>query len=328
MTPVELGRIWPGAMPSAPATPAHRRSAVATPSGAHTFEILLLTTIAPRDGSSRRRRPMMTGAPGKALRVKTAAKSGVGLSSAMRVRFMAAGLGTSTGTNSKRVEPTRKPAGKMAWVESQARCASREAKVRVVLAMGCLVAGKWRARADELAIALHVVQSAHGWPVLVTAQVGQGIGRPFARIGMGPLGGQQRLGRVRGVLEQVVPRGCISVSISRISWRMAIMASQKRSSSALRFAFRGLDHQRARDGEGHGRRVEAVVHEALGHVLGLDARRFLERAQIDDALVGDPALLAAVDDREVILQALGDVVGVENGDLVAWVSPAAPIMRA
>jgi hypothetical protein len=48
---------------------------------------------------------------------------------------MAAGLGTSAGTNSKRVVPTRKPTGKMAWVESQAWCASREAKVRVVLAM-------------------------------------------------------------------------------------------------------------------------------------------------------------------------------------------------
>src|ERR1017187_8187212 len=135
MTPVELGKIWLAAMPSALATPAHRRGAVVTPSGAHTFEILLLTTMAPRDGSSRRRRPTMTGAPGKALRVKTAAKSAVGLSSTMRVRFMAAGLGTSTGTNSKRAVPTRKPAGRMAWVESQAWCASREAKVNVVLAM-------------------------------------------------------------------------------------------------------------------------------------------------------------------------------------------------
>ena len=48
---------------------------------------------------------------------------------------------------------------------------------------------------------------------------------------------------------------------------MAIIASQKAVSSAFDSDFGGLDHQRPDDGKRHRRRVEAVVHQALGHVL-------------------------------------------------------------
>ncbi len=75
----------------------------------------------------------MTGAPGKALRVNIAAKSGVGWSSAMSVSVIFAGFGTSNGVKSKRVVPTRKPAGRAAWVASQARCSAREANASWVL---------------------------------------------------------------------------------------------------------------------------------------------------------------------------------------------------
>ena len=37
--------------------------------------------------------------------------------------------------------------------------------------------------------------------------------------------------------------------------------------------------------------MEAVIDEALGYVVDGDAGRFLERAQIQDALVGDAASL-------------------------------------
>ena len=46
---------------------------------------------------------------GKAFLVNIAAKAGVGSSSAISVRVIFAGLGTSTGMNSRRVRPTRKP---------------------------------------------------------------------------------------------------------------------------------------------------------------------------------------------------------------------------
>ena len=104
------------------------RSAASTPPGAQTLEILLFTRIAPSAGSARRRRPITIGAPGKALRVNTAAKSGVGRSSTISVSVISAGLGTSRGVNAKRVVPTRKPAGNRACVASQARWTEREVK--------------------------------------------------------------------------------------------------------------------------------------------------------------------------------------------------------
>ena len=64
----------------------------ASPPGAQTLEILLLTTIAPRAGPARRLRPTITGAPGKALRVNIAAKASVGSSRATSVTVMADGL--------------------------------------------------------------------------------------------------------------------------------------------------------------------------------------------------------------------------------------------
>jgi hypothetical protein len=79
------------------------------------------------------RRPTMTGAPGKAFLVNTAAKSGVGASRAMSVSVIFEGLGASLGRNSKRVVPTRKPFGRAAWAASHARCAAREEKVFWVL---------------------------------------------------------------------------------------------------------------------------------------------------------------------------------------------------
>jgi hypothetical protein len=82
----------------------------------------------------------------------------------------------------------------------------------------------------------------------------------------------------------------------------------------LRLALGGLDHERAGDGEGHRRRVIAVVHEALGDVLDLEAV-LLPRAELEDALVGDEPRGALVEHGEERLEALGDVVGVEDGEL-------------
>ncbi|CEI74776.1 Uncharacterized protein PAE221_00336 [Pseudomonas aeruginosa] len=81
----------------------------------------------------------------------------------------------------------------------------------------------------------------------------------------------------------------------------------------LRLALGGLDHQRAGHREGHGRRMEAEVHQALGHVVDADPAAVLERTQVEDAFVGDQAVAAGVEHRVVLLQAMGDVVGIEDG---------------
>ncbi len=80
----------------------------------------------------------------------------------------------------------------------------------------------------------------------------------------------------------------------------------------LRLRFGRFDHQRAGHRERHGRRVQPVVHQPLGHVLGGDPARVLQRAQIDDALVRDEAAAAGVQDRVVRGQAPGHVVGAQQ----------------
>ena len=86
---------------------------------------------------------------------------------------------------------------------------------------------------------------------------------------------------------------------------------------ALRLALRGLDHQRARHGERDRRRMESVVDQPLGDILDIDARRALERTRVDDALVGDEAMLAGVQQlvMPAFLQPARDVVGAENRHL-------------
>ena len=112
------------------------------------------------------------------------------------------------------------------------------------------------------------------------------------------------------------PRPSSGRSRSRRSrCRIAIMASQKRSSSAFDFRFGRLDHQRARHRKAHGRRVEAVVDQALGDVVDGDAAGCLQRPRIDDAFMRDAAVRVPVEHREMRLQPAGDVVGVEDRDL-------------
>ncbi|OQB89356.1 MAG: hypothetical protein BWX86_02485 [Verrucomicrobia bacterium ADurb.Bin122] len=147
MTPVELGSTWPALRPSCFASSPQSRSEASTPPGAQTLEILLFTRIAPSVGSESRARPTITGAPGNAFLVNTAAKSGVGLSSAMSVSVIFAGFGASRGTKSKRVVPTRNPAGKVACCASQLRCASREENERAVL--GTVSRSERQRRASE-----------------------------------------------------------------------------------------------------------------------------------------------------------------------------------
>ena len=130
ITPVEHGSTAsPPLSPSDAAAASHTASASPTPvPSAHTFEILLFTRIAcsalPSDS---RLRPILIGAPQKALRVKTAAQLDVGLSSTTAVRFIVAVIFASFGVNVKPLVPTRKPAGSSAIASRAARCASSDA---------------------------------------------------------------------------------------------------------------------------------------------------------------------------------------------------------
>ena len=112
MMPVEHGRTEFGGAPRAFAAAAATFCAASTPPGAQTFDTLLLITMACSEAAGRavRARPTMTGAPGNAFFVNSAANDGDGLSRAMTVSVMAIVLeGSSGGTKLNDDVPTRKP---------------------------------------------------------------------------------------------------------------------------------------------------------------------------------------------------------------------------
>ena len=74
---------------------------------------------------------------------------------------------------------------------------------------------------------------------------------------------------------------------------MATIASQKRSSSALLSLSVGSTISVPATGKDTVGRVEAVVDEALGDIVHLDAADFLSAAEVEDALVRHPAARAA-----------------------------------
>ena len=116
---------------------------------------------------------------------------------------------------------------------------------------------------------------------------------------------------MRGVLERVV--GFVGLAVHH-GLHFGVDRDHRVAEAvelALRFALGGLDHERAGDGEGHRGRMVAVIHEALGGIFDFEAV-FFPRAEIDDALVGDEAGVAAVEDREIGREAGGDVVGFED----------------
>jgi hypothetical protein len=83
---------------------------------------------------------------------------------------------------------------------------------------------------------------------------------------------------------------------------MAIIAAMKRSSSAFDSDSVGSTMIVPATGKLTCRCVEAVVHQALGDVDLGDAGGRLDRADVEDALVRDAAVLAGVEHRVVRLR--------------------------
>ena len=140
------------------------------------------------------------------------------------------------------------------------------------------------------------------------------VGGLLARVVVQPLFGQQHLRGVRRVLQDVV----LAVALAALDLGDFLADRDHGVDEAvqlgLAFRFGRLDHQRAGHREAHGGRVEAVVHQALGDVLGADAAGFLERTHIQDALVRHAAVAARVQHRIVVAQAGGDVVRIQDRD--------------
>ena len=128
---------------------------------------------------------------------------------------------------------------------------------------------------------------------------------------MVPVVRRHLLGGMRSVFEQVV----LTVGLAGAN-RVDFAADRdhrlaKTVQLIFRFALRRLDHYRAGHRERDGRRVEAVIHQTLGHVFDFDASAFAG-PQIEDAFVSDQAVLTFEQDRKMSVQPLRDVIGVQD----------------
>ena len=81
------------------------------------------------------------------------------------------------------------------------------------------------------------------------------------------------------------------------------------------FAFGRFNHQRAVHGEREGGGMVAVVHQSFGDVVLADTCFGVDVATFQNHLVSHEAVGAAVDYAVGVLQAGGQVVGVEDGNL-------------
>ena len=80
------------------------------------------------------------------------------------------------------------------------------------------------------------------------------------------------------------------------------------------FAFGRLYHQRAMHGEGEGGSVVAIVHQAFGDIVLRNARLGLYIAALQNHLMSHVAVRATVDHTVGVIEAGGQVVGVEDGN--------------
>ena len=70
--------------------------------------------------------------------------------------------------------------------------------------------------------------------------------------------------------------------------------------------------------------MKAKVHQTLSHVLLANTRHCLERTNVNDALVRHTPIAAAIEHRISITQALGQIIGIENGDRGGLAQPDSP----
>ena len=127
-----------------------------------------------------------------------------------------------------------------------------------------------RARAHQVAVAIHIVYAVYARPEFVVAHIGQREHGFFAAVGVCPFAGHVKRG-VRGVDQRVVVRRPFAALHFQRFLLDLLHGGDKAVELGAAFALGGLDHQRACHGEAHGGRVEAVVHQAFGDVHFGDA---------------------------------------------------------
>ena len=172
---------------------------------------------------------------------------------------------------------------------------------------------RWAA-AEDVAVAVDVVDAGDGGPEFVLTEPWGGPSGLAAWVGAGPLVRRHTGCRVRSVFERVIR----AVELAGFHRRKFTMDGEHGVAEAVElgegFAFGGLDHQGAGDRPAHRGSVESEIHEALGDVLDFDAGTLLPLPQVEDAFVRDAAGFSFVKNREMLTETNGHVVGIEDRD--------------
>mmetsp|Transcript_15495 Transcript_15495/g.27429 ORF Transcript_15495/g.27429 Transcript_15495/m.27429 type:complete len:263 (-) Transcript_15495:973-1761(-) len=163
-----------------------------------------------------------------------------------------------------------------------------------------------------MAVTIHVVNTRGGGPELGLLHPVRGEGSHLARVGLVPSVSHHLRCGVRRIHQRVVVCGPLPTFHLADLLANGDEGVDEAVQLRLALALRGLDHERARDGPRHGRRVEAIIDHALRNVLHLNAV-LLKFARVQDKLVRIGAVLPLEQASVMVLQAGGHVVGVENG---------------
>ena len=165
--------------------------------------------------------------------------------------------------------------------------------------------------ADEVAVAVAVVDAGDIDPVLPVVEVGEVKGSLLPRVGVAPLVGGHLVEGMGGILEHIILLVSLTIHDLLDVGADALHHLDEAVELLEALTLGRLHHEGAVDGEGERRGVVVVVHESLGDVEVGDADS-AKVAALDDALVSHEAGLTAVEDTVVLLQAGGEVVGIED----------------
>ena len=174
-----------------------------------------------------------------------------------------------------------------------------------------------------MAVAVGVVDAVHRGQVFARIHAIQREDRRLAVVAAVPVAGEVGQG-VRRVHQRIVFRRPFAVFDAADFFADGEHGVAEAVEFGQGFAFGRLYHQCAGDGEAHGRRVEAVVHQAFGDVINADASAVFVRADVDDAFVRDVAVGIAVKHVVRAFEAGGDVVGVQDGNLARFFQAVRP----
>lgn len=126
---------------------------------------------------------------------------------------------------------------------------------------------------------------------------------------------------MRGILEYIALAGNLAFLDLADLLADADKSFDKSVELFLTFRLGRLDHERISDRPTHGGGVETVVLKALGDINSFNACCAVEGPDVEDELVGTPAMRVGIEDGIMFLEFAKEVVRIEQCDLGGLFEP-------